>query len=241
MTQGILLRPRLRRTGIMKKLIIALLTFLPLAQAQTVPFIGSIEFPQTVRSIPTLCGYYKGTRFCIDTTQNEVSNTASFKIEESKNCTQLSLLFATKVVPFALKMAPNKYDNKILGLKVPSNSDYALYELNKMAICKEGKDCSYSWEITQKKLPTDRSLPEKTIIILLNPEFVESIRSIRWKPEDNIALLPVIAITETQGINDKLQKAAITLRLASMDLNAIHAPIKTQTKKDDLTLCIIRT
>ena len=217
----------------MKIQIITLLTFLPFAHAQSVPFIGLIKFPQTVSSIPTLCGYYKGTRFYINPTEKKESNTASFKIEETKNCTRLSLLFATKVVP-------SGHDKKVQGLKVPKESDYALYELNKMSVCKEGIDCSYSWEIIQKTLEADRSLPEKTIIILLNPEFVESIRSMRWKPEDNIALLPTIGITDKQDINDQLQKAAITLHLASMDLNAIHAPVIIETKQDNLTVCIIR-
>ncbi|MEX0672047.1 MAG: hypothetical protein WD068_01715 [Candidatus Babeliales bacterium] len=202
--------------------------------SHTIPFIGTITFPNAIRSIPTLCGYYKGTRFCTDSSDRNEFNTASFSIEETKNCTQLSLLVAANIVPSGL-------DKKIQGLKIPQGSNYLFYELNKKALYLEKDTCSYSWEITKKKLTDDRTLPEKTIIILLNPEFIESVSSPQWNPADNVVQLPLIAIAKTKTVTDQLQKAVATLRLAAMDLNAIHAPITTKIKhNDNATVSIIK-
>jgi hypothetical protein len=218
---------------IMKKLVIISLVIFFLHSMQATPFIGSLKFPKNIDSVPTLCGYYKGTRFCLNCAEISQTNKISFIIDESKSCTQIYLLFTSNIVPSGLH-------NKIYGLKIPTNVSYALYELNKIAVCKDNEECSYSWQIDEKTLSTNRIIPEKTIIILLQPEFIDSIQSIRWNPEDHVVYLPSILISQKHGLSDKLEKAAVTLQLASMDLNAIHAPIETKIKRDDQTVCMIQ-
>ena len=201
------------------------------AYGNTIPFIGTIQFPKAVQSIPTLCGYYKGTRFSITSDTSRSTSTAHFEIQEEKECNQLGILFTTQVKPVG-------HGKKIHGLAVPKGIGYTYYHVWRA----QG---DYAWRfnhwITQvKTLASDRMIPENCIIILLNPEFVQTVEKGSWSQQSNVVQLPTVVIKSADDINTTIHKAAATLSLAAMDLNAIHAPVKTARQLNGLTVALVK-
>ncbi len=201
---------------------------------KTIPFIGKIKFPQAVRTIPALSGYYEGQRFAINNCDSSNKQNVCFQINESPSCNTLGIVFTSKVIP----TGTNKH---ILALKIPSKVDYAFYQLSKISVINDmGTDCRYCWKIEKQDLNNNKDLPKNTIIILLNPEFIKSLHTKAWKTDDHFACLPTIMISQKKGIDKKIQKAAISLKLAAMDVNAFHSVGNIKTKKDDLSIATVQ-
>jgi len=199
----------------------------------------TIEFPKIVNDIPQVCMYQGGERFTCEVDQE--GNRACYTLPVEKTCTSFSL-----VITSSLQYESEK--NTVQYLKVNPNHPYKFYRMELMKAPRrryrvpseknlpEPKD---QWIVAQEELEENGRIPDDAIIVLLNADYVETIRA------DEGFELPTIVIKDDilaiAGSEKKLHDDAIELLLSSLDYNPLHASAKAYTKLDKQKILVAMT
>ena len=202
--------------------------------------LGTIQFPQTISCPPAIRIYTGGKK--IDTKWWEVNDTTkqfTFRIPQTHNQRRVTLLI-TPTVHFKTKdIAIIDEQNVIDYLKVARNHSYKLFYLDLI----RQKDMSGKyvdqWQITPGRLNKNGKIPDDTVTICYNPDFIDTLKG------GSSFELPTIYVKQDLlklvGSDTKLQDYSNKLFLASLDTDTIHAPIAQETKQTNQTTMIAAT
>ncbi len=192
----------------------------------------TIEFPKAVKTVPQICVRYCGDRFTCETDRE--GKRACFTLPVDKNCTHFSLLITQS---FDYEIAK---DNTVQYFTVDPECKYKFYNMELVRAPKKRYRTSGEskktvqkkdhWIIKEEQLKKDGRLPDDTIIVMLNAEYVDEVTG------KNGFELPSIAIKrnviEIAGSEKKLHENATQLILASLDYNLLHSHCKVHTRQD---------
>jgi len=180
-------------------------------------FVGNIQFPQCIKTIPQIALYRGGTK--INTENDNANKNIQFTISDDKSCKTLFILITQEVIPHIknhtvqyLKTSPNQ-SCKFYQMTIVE------YEDRSRHIETDKKRCK--WEICETKLSNNEKIPDNTLIIIFNPECVEKIEG------GNELELPKIVIKQNildivGGSEEKLHDQEVELLMSCLDLNLIH-------------------
>ena len=176
--------------------------------------------------------YYKGHK--IDLTQGWT------KLPECSEPCTFSLLI-TENVDFVAK------GNTVRYLKRIPDQEYAWYDLT-LSLHDDGADHdaskttsqkTYSWSV-EKHDPEDtpERIPEHTIVLLTNPDFIESLKTETSLPGALDIVLPTIVFKDTIDEEDFQESVLHVLMGPVLDLDAIHRKDSPtcMTRKDTVVI-----
>jgi len=193
-------------------------------------FVGNIVFPQNLKNIPHISLYQRGLKI-----QAEIDNSGKkiqFTISEEKKYKKFHFLIAQYI-------QPKIENNTVKYLKIGIKQSYKLYKLELVEIYDPQKSRNkkesnfYHWEIKEKKIGSQRIIPDDTLIIIFNPQYIEKIEG-----GSNFELPKIFIkndILKLAGSEEKLCDEVNELLMASLDLNIFHtkpiSEIKSVHKK----------
>lgn len=196
--------------------------FVEVDQLEAFSYILRLKFPKHIKQIPQIKGYYKGKQLNFD---------KDFCILSESKVVSKFFLFITKA-----ENAPTikSNGNNILYFSRQKNKPFKLFSItleNKLWIVKEEKDISHK-------------IPESSIIILLDPDFVESIKeenhlNVKMESTYLIYLPKIIINTKVKQID--LDRDSELALLSACDLNAFHSNIQTHKKHQGIVSISLRT
>lgn len=183
-------------------------------------FVGSIEFPNSVKNIPEVSIYKDGLKIKAET--ESYSKKIRFTISADKCVRTFYLLLAKEINPEIEK-------NTVKYLKIDVSENYKFYELtifpsvqssvNPLTKKEELRE-NLIWRIQEKKLNDNGVMPDDTLIIIFNPFYVEKLEG-----GNNLELPKIIIkkdVIQLAGSEKKLERESNELLLTSLDLNILH-------------------
>lgn len=184
-------------------------------------YIARVQTPPAVKS-NQIKAYYKGTLLSFDDSW--------CLIPEDQKC----LTFSIIITPAEIQ--PVCEGNTTRYLKRNANTACSWYDLT-LNLDPQSKG-GYTWTI-EKKNSTDMPLrlPERSILLYTNPEYIEAIqhneteKPVSFSTETLVINFPTIIFSKKINSAD-YEETAVTALLASLDLDTIHARVKTESKKD---------
>lgn len=194
-------------------------------------FVGSIIFPKTIKNLPQISLYRRGIK--IKTENEDSNNKIQFTISEDKAYRKFYLLITKSIMP-------NIDDNTVKCLKIDPKQSYKLYEftiytnqeltINPINNLQETREI-YSWNVQNIKLNSLGIIPDDTLIMIFNPNYIDSI-----EPGNSLELPKIIIkknILELAGSEKNLSNETNELLLSCLDLNIIHTTPTSEIKKAD--------
>jgi len=189
-------------------------------------FVGNILFPQQVKTIPQISLYQRGIK--IQTETDDSGKKIQFTISEEKRNKEIHILITQYV-------QPKVEDGIVRYLKISRKQAYKLYKLTFVETGKNGN--SYRWNIREKQLDAKRIIPDDTLIVIFNPQYIEKV------DEGSNFELPKVwikqNILELAGSEEKLHDEVNELLMASLDLNILHTKPTSEIKSDHSKKLII--
>jgi len=193
-------------------------------------FVGNIIFPQNVKPIPQISLYRRGIKIKPET--DHAANKVQFTISEDKACSQFYILI-TQSVKAKIE------DNTIRNLTVDPKERPKFYRIQMIQTNgtpkhyltqnNEDKNEEFSWKVTPLNINKDGIIPDNTLLIIFNPDYVEKLEG-----GNNLELPKIIVkknILELAGSQAKLLKEADALIMASIDfLTLSHIKPKPEIK-----------
>lgn len=187
-----------------------------------ISYIISIKFPDKIKKLPTVYGFYKGKKL-------EFNNGICI-FEEDKLANNFFVVITDKV----------NYNKE--SLIKDNQSDCKIFYIERKINKKQSESC-YKWNITEQdccNLP--KRLPRNSLVILAPASKINLYNNKSIKLEDdsitnnNICYMPEIIL------NKNLTKSEInnifdSILLKSIDINNVHE--KTKTKVQEHGQCII--
>lgn len=198
--------------------------FVEIDQLQTFSYILRLKFPEHIKKIPFIKAYYKGKLLIFD---------QDFCILSESKMVSKFFLFITKAENAPLVKSNG---NNIIYLERKKRKPYKFF-----SITLENKQ----WIVKEEDKDTSLKIPDTSIILLLNPAFIESINTQNFKHQGIIEsayliFLPKIIINKKIKQEELIQDNELSI-LASCDLNTFHTPAKKHTKQEGNTLMSLRT
>jgi hypothetical protein len=202
-------------------------------------FYGTIQFPSKTENPPPLTLLFKGTEFALILDKDsKISKRGMFEIYEDRDCSEFHILITEN-----LKL-PNTLD--IEYLETSNSHPYKLYKLTRKAKTREivnsvgseqlGTQPTVSlelieyWDIEDLDCnePTIK-IPDNTIILLMNPQFIIRLITETWHPNDAFVKLPRILFDDS--VDEKaLQEVSTKMVFAAIDLRCLHKRMTKTTK-----------
>jgi len=193
-------------------------------------FVGNIIFPKDIKNLPQVSLYRRGIKI---KTENEASNKKiQFTISEDKSCRKFYMLITKTVTPDIeenvvkyLKISPNQNYN-LYELTIFTNQESAINPINKKEEIKE----TYSWQIQQKRINKEGIIPDDTLIVIFNPDYIDKLEG-----GSNLELPKIIIkkdILKQAGSEEKLTDETNELLLSSLDLKILHSNPASEVKPE---------
>lgn len=209
--------------------------------SQTMLALGRVQFPSTIQRLPSLRMYYSGS--IIDCEPDADGKYLSFALPKSPTQRKFYLLVA-EAISFELvkSLQPDFPINTAEYCKVERNAPYRLFELELVEEKAEEKDqkqaskthaaSTFSWHVNEHMLiHEDQRIPDMTIIMLYNPNFVDTLKG------GTAFELPTIHLKknliELAGSEKKLHELSDALLINSLDSDALHNTIEKHVKVDN--------
>lgn len=202
--------------------------------AKTV-YYGTIQFPMNLRTLPAIRIYYKGRRISGET--NNDTKKASFNIVDENPQNSFHLLFTEHLQFETEQSEQGGQSNVIKYLKVPENSHYKFYTLSLannnpfLEEAAENVSNKMRWHIRKhgKAALHNGIIPDNTIIVCLDPDYVEKVEG------GSTTTLPTIKIRSDivtfVGSEEKIHEKSDELQLSLvMDCDAIHAAVQQEIR-----------
>ena len=196
--------------------------------------MGTIQFPQSIKTVPTLRVYCGGR--IVPSTIDQENKSVSFSIPRYAQQFHFNLLIAEKI-NFAL--SSSKYQsgnhNTAAYMKLEENQPYKLYSLLLVPQFADGvKDTKlrYTWQIKNESIHhKDLKIPDDAIILCYNPDWIAGIQG------SNAFELPTIEISpnilELSGSEKTLHDRSTQIMLAALDSDTMHATQNDQQIKQE--------
>lgn len=189
-------------------------------------FMGTIKFPHTISKIPTLRIYCEGHIIPCET--NHETKGLAFSILQEGEKDSFNLLITNEIHYKTEK-------NTILYLYINPSQPYLFYHLTLNQNNDDSTDPEtthktlYSWTIQEHHdLLENGKIPDDTIIVYCNPEFIETV-----KGGTQVSLPTIIIrndILQITGSEEKLHDILNELLLSSLHCDAIHARVQQEIK-----------
>ena len=193
-------------------------------------FVGNIIFPQDVKPIPQISLYRRGIKIKPET--DHTANKIQFTISEDKACSHFYILITQNI-------KAKVEDNTVRNLTVNPKENPKFYRIqmiqtnrtpkHHLAQNNKNEKEEFSWKITRLKVHEDGIIPDNTLLIVFNPEYVEKLEG-----GNNLELPKIIIkkdILARAGSQAKLLEEANTLIMASIDfLTLSHIKPKPEVK-----------
>ena len=179
-------------------------------------FIGTISFPSAVTLNPNLPTYYKGAHI-------EMNN-SSYEIKESICSQEFFVLFTLGAIKAQSQTSEDC--NTICNLTLPATAPYKCYKISHSLnpSFRFGAQKPLTWNIESVKLSKQGSsmtIPDNTIIMLANPNYIDGLEQDQWKSMNSTYRLPKIVFKE--NVSEKsLESMTDKAFLVSLDLKAFH-------------------
>lgn len=189
--------------------------------------IGTIQFPQSIQTIPIIRVYSCGKKIPFQLCEVDLdAKQFIFRIPEIRQKTRHNILI-THEIHFETQVHKNQQltSNTINYLKVPHHQDYTFYELT-LTETKDKQDKAIStWIIEEKKLNAHTGqIPDETIIICYDPSYVDSLSG--GSPFELPAITLKSNLIALLGSEAELQKRSNSMLIAAIDPDTVHATIK---------------
>lgn len=187
-----------------------------------IPYVGMITFPPTFTTSEYPGIYCNGYSIPVEI-YTHPHTSASFSIEgEQGSAQKISILFVSKAVEPSCGASKSSIPS---CLRVANNISYRYIELTQKELCtdneKEQNDkCLMTWKIDETTLK-NRQIPEKTIIILIDPSLVE-MKNVEWDILDNFISLPEVNIKNVGDLDSRM----IRLQFDKVKMNGLHERLK---------------
>lgn len=188
-------------------------------------FQGSILFPKDIKKLPNISIYRRGLKI---KTEEEASNhKIQFTISEDKSSKRFYLIISKEITP-------KVDDNTVKYLTVDTSNNHKNYKFYELALFtnqelvvnpktkqEEIKENSF-WSVQRMKLGKEGVIPDDTLMIIFNPDYVDKIEG------GNSLELPSIVLIKNlikkAGSEKKFTDETNELVLSScFDLNIIHS------------------
>lgn len=196
----------------------------------------NIQFPSEIEKVPCVRTYYCGIRV----TKSEYNNSAkkiTFSIPAWQQ-TSFNLVITEWYVP----QTEQNDNNTVKYLKIPEGFHYKYYlltltqqapgNINKQEESHASQNIT--WQIQENKELPNRQIPDDTLIIVYNPDYIEKLEG------GNAAELPTIYIKpnilQLLGSEERLHEYSDSLLLAALNLDSLHASLQQQIKHVDKTV-----
>lgn len=187
----------------------------PLAHAWTPMYSGAIQFPSELKEIPAVRIYLSGNKIT-STEQNNTKKT-TFTISTCQPNQPLYVLVTENVRWHA-------EENTIKNLRANPHNTYRFYCLHPTTPNKkDGGIASGYWHIQELALDAQGNIPDNTVIVIMDPEWIEDI-----KGGDSITLPTLHVrpnILELVGSERALHATTESLLLSAIDSDTIHKKI----------------
>ena len=198
------------------------------ARPITPPLISTIlrfKFPQSIKKIPPLCGYYKGYRLRF--------NTDFCLINEKTQSDSFTLVIADDI--------NRKWQNNTTkDLKRSGQKCRMFY------ISKRHDGSPYAWDVEEEK-PSNipQVLPKTCIVIIFDPDLISSLK----KDDDltkirtaarNPLYLPIIEVSP-EITQEKVKDICTETWCAAVDTRGIHSPVSSTVKNDQTMIIAMNT
>jgi hypothetical protein len=184
--------------------------------------LGTIQFPSTLLTVPTVRLYCAGQ--IVPSTIDQKNKTISFTIPKYAQQYHFYLLIAQKVhfAPASSRYQAGTTTNTAAYLKLEPSQQYKLYSLLLIPELTSDNQLRYTWRITPAQLdPHELKIPDDTLIFCYNPAWVENIKG------SNSFELPTIKISnnvvEMCGSEQAFQTMSAHIMLACLDSDTLHA------------------
>src|SRR4030095_15014683 len=191
---------------------------------------------------------YSGIRVITNAHETGGITKITFEIPRAIDQNRFYCLVTSVNVGGMLKASPEGiiHQNTLECLAINKHAPYKFYiiDLIKNSCLSESSDplCpinpTYHVEIKEETLPTTGKLPDRTICIGCDPQWIINING-GTQPEFTIALDN--SITEQHQSEEKFEEAIIKLQLAALDSNALHASTRRTIKTDGRCTRIIES
>lgn len=189
---------------------------------------GTIQFPASLNTLPKFPLYCSGKKLSteLDQSKNIIHYTAP------KGSYQYDFhIIITSSIEFELVNTKDD-SNTVDYLKIPKNQKYKCFYTyltpaasNKKSADTE-KDAPFEWLIEEKSLDESGRIPDNAIILICNPDFVESIQGGNYRD------LPLIKmrtdLIQFAGSETKIHDQLNTILLGSIDIDTIHATTRQE-------------
>lgn len=192
-------------------------------------FIGNIVFPSTLEMVPSIRIYYAGRKIICE--NDDFGKKVTFSIPEHKQRTFFFLLI-TPHIEFA------SHENTVPFLKLKKGAPYKFFamELVMHEVSKKRKtpgsnekQYAYSWVVKPIDLSVvDGRIPDETIIVRYNPEFVSALEGGSMIEFPKIIINP--DIIKMVGSETKLHEYSNRWFLASLNTDTIHDTAQSEIR-----------
>lgn len=180
------------------------------AASKTFSYVGGFRFPgildEKTPSIPT---YYKGSIVSLQE--------GGYILTDSKKHSEFLIVVSLLQAPTA---------NTIARFEVPTGQHYLLCSLKRKPVQKaftKGDAFEETWEITHTIEKGPFEIPQESLVIFMEPTYVEKLSCPVWSREGNFIKLPTITFKKGAQDSPAFKRAY----LASLDVKPFH-------KSDDI-------
>jgi len=191
-------------------------------------FVGNIIFPQNMKDIPQISLYRRGLK--IKTETDNASNKIQFTISDDKACNQFYILITKNIrakvednTVHHLTADPNQSKFYRIQIQINGTPRHPLTEKN------NGTKAEFAWRITPLTIYESGIIPDNTLIIIFNPDYVDKLEG-----GNNLELPKIVIkknILELAGSQEKLLQEADELIMGSVDfLTLSHIKPKPEIK-----------
>lgn len=209
--------------------------------------IGAIQYPHVIEKVPIVRVYCSGNRIqCV----GDENKKLTFSIPVSRFQSGFYLLI-TETIEFVTE------DNVVLYLKVPSNTPYKLYTLQRVSELSKDADTSnigsdrsktvYRWNVKENmQLTEDGKIPDNAIIVCTDPDHIYGLEGeFAGSEESAVFELPKLIIRydllSFVGSEHELHEISNRLLLSSLDYDAIHAAVPQEINHKAKTVVALAT
>lgn len=189
---------------------------------------GIIQFPASLNTLPKFPLYSSGKKLTTEVDQSK--NIIHFTAPKASYQYEFHIIITPSI---EFEMIDNKDDsNTVDYLKVSKDQKYKYFYVYLAPIESSTKnkttlqDAPFEWIIEEKTLPESGRIADNAIILVCNPDFVESIQPGNYRD------LPLIKmrsdIVQFAGSETKIHDQLNEILLGSIDIDTIHVTARQE-------------
>lgn len=198
-------------------------------------FHGIIQFPEQVLHPPVLSLFYKGQEVSVEVDPaGSIPKKGYYTILESARCKELYI-----IITQGLQLPDS---SEVYALKTSPEHPYQLYKISHKPVeprtveplshdtSKPESNQPATYWAMERIIPESKSitLPDNTLIVLLNPQVI-SLELEPWNTKDTIIKLPRLVFNNDLD-ESSTQELGTKMALTALDYRALHKKLLHNTK-----------